>query len=365
MIRFPFLFSSYLIRQFLLSVGIVFAAMVGLIMLIDAIELLRRAVARELPIWTILQLIVLKLPMLAQKTIPFAILVGTVLTFTRLSRSQEMIIARSSGISVWQFLAPALATTFVLGLLLITIFNPIACAMLSRYEAMESQIFSGRNNVMAVSKSGLWLRQKEANGGETVIHSLRASSLEGKLSSVILFFFSPEGRFVRRVDAEHAVLEEGYWHLKDVTLTTPNENVRRLAEDTLPTTLTLNQIQESFASPESLSFWVLPGFIATLQEAGFSALRHQLYYRSLLALPFFLCSMVLVGALFSLHVPRFAKSGRLMAGSVLTGFLIYFTNDVVSAFGLSGSIPLSLAAFAPVSIITLISVGILLHVEDG
>ncbi len=361
----PYLFSRYLIRHFCLSVGIVFGAMAGLIMLIDAVELLRRAVSKDIPLYTLIELIVLKLPMISQKTIPFAVLIGTVLTFSRLSRSQELVIARSSGISVWQFLAPSLFASFILGLLIITVFNPIACAMLSRYETIEDRLFSGRSNIMTVSKSGLWLRQKEADGGETVIHSLRTSSLEGKLSGVILFFFSPEGKFVKRIDAEHALLAHNVWKLDHVTLTSQNENVERVEHYALPTTLTLSQIQESFASPETLSFWVLPNFIATLQDAGFSALRHQLYYRSLLALPFFLCTMVLVGALFSLHIPRLAKTGRLMAGSVLAGFLIYFLNDVVSAFGLSGAIPLSMAAFAPISIIILISLGFLLHLEDG
>lgn len=360
-----YIFSGYLIRHFLLSVFIVFASFAALIMLGDAVELLRRAVAKEVPLHTIIEMIFLKLPIFLQKIIPFAILIGTVLTFTRLSRSQEMVIARSSGISVWQFLAPSLVTSFLLGLFIITVFNPIACAMLSRYEKLEQKVFSGRSSVMTVSKSGLWLRQKESDGGETVIHSLRASSLEGKLSSVILFFFSSEGKFVKRVDADQALLTPNMWKLDNVTLTNPGENVQRLEHYELPTTLTLNQIQESFASPETLSFWALPSFIATLQDAGFSALRHQLYYRSLLALPFFLCAMVLVGAIFSLHIPRLAKTGRLMAGSIITGFLIYFINDIVSAFGLSGAIPLSMAAFAPISIIILISLGFLLHLEDG
>ena len=218
---------------------------------------------------------------------------------------------------------------------------------------------------MSVSKSGLWLRQKEVDGGETVIHAMHALSLEGKLSGMILFFFSPEGKFLKRVDAENGLLQEGIWKLDNVTLTSANQDVGRLEHYTLPTTLTLSQIQESFASPETLSFWALPGFIQTLQDAGFSALRHRLYYRSLLILPFFLSAMVLVGALFSLHSPRLARTSRLMGGSVITGFLIYFVNDIVSAFSLSGTIPPSLATFAPVGIITLISLGFLLHLEDG
>ena len=49
----------------------------------------------------------------------------------------------------------------------------------------------------------------------------------------------------------------------------------------LPTTLTPAQIQESFAPPDTLSFWELPGFIRAAQSAGFSAMRYELYLYTL------------------------------------------------------------------------------------
>src|SRR3546814_12939731 len=60
----------------------------------------------------------------------------------------------------------------------------------------------------------------------------------------------------------------------------------------LETSLTMEQIRESFASPETLSFWSLPRFIETLEAAGFSAVRHQLHWHTILATPLLLCSMV-------------------------------------------------------------------------
>lgn len=361
----PILFSRYLITQFFIGVGIVFGGMAGLILLIQAIETLRSSVSKDIPLWTLIQMVGLKFPMLAQQVFPFSVLVGTVLTFTRLTRSQELVIARAAGISAWQFLMPAVIASFLLGVGIITMYNPVACAMLSRYEQMESKRILGKASLLSVSSSGLWLRQKEADGGETVIHSLKASSRDGELHNVIIFFFGEKGQFIKRLDAEDAQLEEGAWKLQSVILTTPQENAQRLPSYTLPTSLTLSQIQESFASPDTLSFWELPGFIRTLKAAGFSALRHELHWQQLLATPFMLAGMVLIGALFSLHSPRFRRSGMMMGGSIFAGFLIRFATDFISAVGLSGSIPLALAAWAPVCIILLVGIAFLLHLEDG
>ncbi len=68
----------------------------------------------------------------------------------------------------------------------------------------------------------------------------------------------------------------------------------------LDTTLTPAQIQESFASPDTLSFWDLPGFIRAAQAAGFSATRYQLYLYTLYALPALFAAMVFMAASFSL-----------------------------------------------------------------
>ena len=72
----------------------------------------------------------------------------------------------------------------------------------------------------------------------------------------------------------------------------------------IDTELTLDRIQESFASPETMSFWDLPEFIETLEAAGFSARKHRLHWHSILAGPLLLCAMVLIAATFSLRLTR-------------------------------------------------------------
>ena len=41
------------------------------------------------------------------------------------------------------------------------------------------------------------------------------------------------------------------------------------------TNLTIDQIQENFSPPETISFWALPNFIKIAEEAGFASQRHK------------------------------------------------------------------------------------------
>jgi lipopolysaccharide export system permease protein len=54
-----------------------------------------------------------------------------------------------------------------------------------------------------------------------------------------------------------------------------------------------------------------------------------------------------------------------MSGGIFSGFVIYFVSDLVAALGLSGSIPVIMAAWAPVGISILLGTVLMLHLEDG
>ncbi|MGH6953834.1 MAG: LPS export ABC transporter permease LptG [Alphaproteobacteria bacterium] len=361
----PRTLSGYLARHFLVWVGGAYAAMLALVLLIEVVELLRRASAKEEATFAVvLDMALLRLPFLAQKLVPYAVLFGGMTAFWRLTRSRELVVVRAAGLSVWQFLLPALGLAFLIGVITITTFNPVAAVMQSRYEQLESKYLRGRSSLLAVSSTGVWLRQLDP-GGQSVIHSQRASLQTMEFSDVIIFLFEGRDKFIGRIDAASATLRDGFWQIKDAWFTGTDRPARFESTHALKTDLTLDKIQDAFASPQSISFWELPGFAGTLESAGFSGLRHRLYWHSLLADPIVLCAMVLFAAAFTLR-PAIERGATLMmvGGGVLTGFVLFFLSDVVFALGLSASVPVALAAWTPAVASVMVGLTLLLHLEE-
>jgi lipopolysaccharide export system permease protein len=357
--------SAYLGRQFFFGIGFVFLVMTGLVLLVDVVEHLRRAAGREAAsLGVVLTMAFLQLPGLSQKLLPFSALFGSIWTFSRLTRTNELVVARAAGVSVWQFLAPPLALAAAVGAVVVTLFSPLASAMSGRYEQLEAKYLEGRPSLLEVASTGLWLRQADPDG-QSVVHARRVSAEGLELEGVIIFLYDRDHQFVGRIDAAQASLQPGYWDLRGVLLSRPDAPARRLERHQLRTSLTLAQVQDSFASPETLSFWSLPAFIDTLEEAGFSAVRHRLHWHSLAATPVLLCAMVLLAATFSLRLTRRGQTGLLIAAGVAAGFLLYFVSDVVYAFGLAGNLPASLAAWTPTGVAALLGLALLFHLEDG
>ena len=357
--------SGYIARQFLSWFGGVFAAMLVIIFLLDYIELLRRGASKpEATLGRLLEMAALKLPHMAQEVMPFAILFGTMMAFWRLTRSNELVVARASGVSAWQFLTPAVISALLIGIAAVTIFNPIASATQTAYEALEARILRGGGDQFAVFRSGLWLREADEQGNLSVIHADRMSG-NVALENVTILFFRGADQFIGRVDAPQARLEPGYWRLSGGWRWRQSSGSTPFDDLSVPTGFTPLKIRESFASPETMSFWKLPGFIRLLEDSGFSAQRHRLYFNGLLARPFLLCAMVLIAATFSLRMQRRGGTTVMIMAGVLTGFLLYFLSDVVFAFGLSATIPVALAAWTPAGVCLLLGTSLLLHLEDG
>lgn len=361
----PITLSRYIGRQFLLWFATGLSMLLALLFLLDSVELLRRAANRpEATFDIVMTMGLLKLPEIGQEVVPFIMLFAAMYSFWRLTRTQELVVARASGISVWQFSLPMIGWAVIIGIVLVTVLNPVFAAMLTRYERLENRYLRGQTSSLDVGRSGLWLGQLTDTGAYR-IHAEAVVPGTLEMRRVMVLLSTPDMRLAARLDAASAVLVPGYWDLNEVWYNKPGEPAQFTARYQLPTDLTEQKIQESFASPDTLSFWDLPGFIKTLNRTGLSPVRHQIHWHTLLAQPVLFAAMVLLAAAFSLRQMRGRSTLALVGAGLGSALVLFIAKDVILAMGLSGAIPVVLAAWAPAGVTVMLSAAALLHTEDG
>jgi len=373
----PLTFSWYIGKHFISSIGVALGVVLSVVGMIDFVELIRRTSSKaDVGFQTVIEMAFLKIPGMAEEILPYGILIGAMMTLTKLTRSQELVIARASGISVWQFLTPLCGIAFLIGAFVLLLFNPVSSALTARYEMLEDRYIAGKTNQLTVSSSGLWLRQSNESSGITTIfdsqmreYILHASRIthqgEMMLQEVTVFAYNMENQFIGRIDAEEGYLRDGLWELKNTSLTKTGGTPKTQKEYTLATDLNLSQIQDSFADPSTLSFWQLTGFINTLENAGFSALRHKVHWHAMFASPLLLAGMVLIAAIFSLRQHRRGGVSVLIISGVAVGFIVNFLLNIFHAFGYSGGLPVMLASWTPPIMAIIAGTALLLQLEDG
>ncbi len=363
--------SLYIARQFLVAVLAMLAALAGVVSLFDFIELLRRSATKpDATFSLVVEIAALRLPYVAMQILPFAVLLGGILAFWRLTRSSELIVARASGVSAWQFLAAPVACAMLLGALATGGISPLSSVMLARAEVLDNAYLRTGGGPTALQGGQLWLRQSDREldpSGVAILHA-RGVTLKGKAlvgREVSVFRLDGADRLLSRIESTRATLSLGFWTLEDARRMTADHLPEPIGTTRLATDLTVGRVQESFASPDTLSVWILPDFIGLLERSGFSAIRHRLHFQALLALPLLAGTMALVSAGFSMRATRRGGVAQMIGSGVAAGFALFVVSKVAEEFGQSGALPAELAAWAPAGAGLMLAVALLLHLEDG
>jgi lipopolysaccharide export system permease protein len=355
-------FGRYLTQRFLRAILSVFGTFFFLIATLDFVELMRRA--GDSPTATtpsIIQLALYRAPSVAEQIFPFAVLFGGMFALLNLSRKLELVVARSVGISAWQFLQPAALVAGMVGLISIGVYNPIAAELKQRATALEVSLFAKTGQVVGRE---IWIRQRSVDG-QAIIRAAAALQDGVGLAQVAFFTFSPDGGFSERIEAKQAVLYRGYWELSEARVTSATEEPQSYSTYLVATTLEPDQVRQSFTPPDSVGFWSMPTVLDRTQKAGLDTTRYELRYEALKARPLLLIAMILVAASVSLRFFRFGGVTRLVVGGVAAGFMLYVATQLSEELGSSGIVNASVAAWLPAVVGTLLGALALLHQEDG
>ncbi|MCE3230116.1 MAG: hypothetical protein K0R52_44 [Alphaproteobacteria bacterium] len=364
-----YLFSTlnlYFCRVFLVWLGTCTVVIGTVISLFEGSELIRRSMGRaNIGLSLILEMIILKLPNHFQMLMPFIILSATMVTFYRLNHTHQIVAARSSGLSIWQLLWGLMSFILALGVMQLIILNPLSAAMSNRLENLDTLYFSNTSNRIAISETGLWFKEITPDR-QSIIHTVHVQPEMKTFTTVTFHNFLPDGRYETRIDAACAILQKGYWELRDAVIWQDKEGAFKTHPVMkVPTPLTIEKIQDSNTSPETISFWSLPKFIDILDKSGLSSVSYRLYWHGQIAKIGMMMAMILLAAAFGIRPIRQGGTVLYITLGIGSGFALYFLNDIVYALGLGGQVPILLAAWTPTLIMALLSLALLLHLEDG
>jgi lipopolysaccharide export system permease protein len=351
--------------RFLSAVMLVFAGIFVLVALLDYIELMRRA--SDIP--NVSAILVAKtsfyrVPQVTERVMPFCVLIGAMSCYLNLSRRLELVIARAAGMSAWQFISPAVLVAFLLGIIATTIYNPIAAVLEEQSKRYESELFGRNSPQLATSGGPNWVSQRTAEG-QAIINAKSSRDQGISLSGVTVFTYDSANRFKQRIEARAAMLEPGVWRLLDARIYELGALPVDQDDYRLKTSLTPEQVRESFATPETVPFWELPLYINIAEHAGLVAAGYRLQFQKLLARPFLLAAMVFLAAAVSLRFFRFGGVQKMILSGVAAGFLLYVLSKVTEDMSKAGLMHPVASAWLPVLVGGLTGFVALLYQEDG
>ena len=366
--------NKYLATRVIRSVLVSFFVIASVIMLVDFVEASRNFGSdTDSSMLSILYITLLNAPMLVEQTIPFVVLFGVMGALFALNKRSELIVLRASGLSAWSFLKPVMLVTALLGILWAIAFNPLAIMAQDKYKNVI-QAFSSDTNFAKIGQKPIWLREGN-DDGYVVFHALSTNISKHTLYDVTVYTFdyatennSPNKRavFSTRYDAKQAILSKnGYWDLLTVTENEDGKAPQDFNTISRNTSITWDTLQERSQARNKPPFWRITGEIEKANQAGFDATPLVMQLHKLLALPLTLISMAVIAAGASLNMSREGGTLRLLIAGGALGFGVYFIDNLVNAFGKTGTLPPAVAAWTVPFLVLSCGLAFLSWIEDG
>tara|TARA_R110002096_G_scaffold76043_5_gene179678 strand:+ start:393 stop:1493 length:1101 start_codon:yes stop_codon:yes gene_type:complete len=359
--------SRYIALETLIGLLGAITVIGAVILLVDFVEQSRAIGTRvEVSALDLLYLTFLKAPLLLEETLPFVFLFGVLATLFRLNRRSELIVMRASGYSAWRILSAPIFIAFLAGVLGATLLNPIGAAMNAEFEQRQDDLTRIRTDVE--TNDPVWLRETSSEGF-TVISAQMLDENARRIHAPRFYFYTENETggpvFDRRIDAAHADLNAGFWVLEGAVERTPGQETIDLGSISIPTYIDRQALFERSRSPRGVAFWDLPGLIRSARAAGLDANRYELRLHSLLALPLTLIAATLIAAAATLRLYRLGGGGAFALAGGISGFVVYFFQEVLRSFGAAGTLPPITAAWAAPAITALVAAIYIASTEDG
>ncbi len=234
--------SLYISRQFTYAVMAMLAALSGLVALFDFIELLRRSATKpDATFGLVTEIAALRLPYIAMQILPFAVLLGGILAFWRLTRSSELVVARAAGVSAWQFLAGPVLCALLFGGFATAAVSPLSSVLFRQAEVLDANYLRTGGGPLALTGGQLWMRQSDREldpQGVAIIHALSVHLLGKTLAATEVSVFRLDGndRLLSRIEAKRGILAGHSWTFEEARTIRPDQLPEPARTVTLPPT---------------------------------------------------------------------------------------------------------------------------------
>lgn len=356
---------QYLIKEFSLSLTIFFFIFVSLIILstyVEEIIFFREKVTSGNFFLKTFILSLIKTPTLIINISPFIFLFSGIFFFVKLLRSNEITPLSLSGFSKNFITIIPACFSFFCGLIIILILTPVSSELSKYYETVK-QKYTNNDNLIIMSNTGLWLKEKNNNKIFIIRSDKISNQIFNELSNVTIYEFDDNYNFKMRIDSKKVKITEKKWTIfNSREITQKGKSINSIKN--FNTSIELNSLKNFFSNANTFSIWNIQDELGKIRERGYYGQDIIITLNKYLSLPFLLFSMIILATFFTIKIGYQFNNFIYAFFGILSGIVVYFLSDLSIAIGKSGKIPLILSVWVPVIIILLLSIYNLINQEN-
>lgn len=350
--------KRYLAQEILSSTLLVSAALLAMFSFFDLIQEIDNIGRGTYNLGTVLLFVLLSAPGHVYEVAPVAILLGALYALARLAHNSELVVMRTSGLSLTNIAAALLRIglvfaifTFIIG----EIITPV-----SERAAQRLRLQATDEVVAQEFRSGLWI--KDGSSFVNIEEVLPDTSL----LHIHIYEFSPDFKLRLVNNAESGFYENNRWNLRDVTQTEFTDQkieTSHFKEAHWQSVIQPELLNVLLVVPEKMAAWNLYYYIKHLRENNQKTTRQQIALWSKIVYPVACLVMIILAMPFGFLQQRSGGVSAKIFMGIMIGIGYQIINRLFVHLGLLNDWPPIISAMVPTLLFLAGGVGMLAWME--
>jgi lipopolysaccharide export system permease protein len=377
---------KYLTGEIFKCLFFVLAVVISIYLSVDFFEKIDNFMEAGLPFSKIFIFLIFKIPFIIAQIIPVCILLSVIIVFGLMTKNNELIALKSSGITVYYLLKPVLIIGLLLSLLLFFISEAVVPLTMGRANEIWLKEVKKESAVISKEKN-IWIK-----GNRLITHITYYNPVEKAIFGISINAFDENFKLVRRIDAKKGLFKNGKWFLYEVieqNFIIDNQVLLHMEKewslyevieqnfnkencqpriklykeklekiDFLP-----DDLQRIIKKSEEMNFNELFNYIRKVEAEGYEATIYRVDFYAKIAFPFVCLIMCIIGA--GIAFKRKVKEGLPVnvAYGIGIAFLYWILHSLCVSLGYGEMLPPLVAAWSANLIFSCFGIVVLLNAD--
>jgi len=344
-------YTQFLVRNYLTSLLNVFFVFFSLIFVLNLLTELDFFKKSEVSTLFPLYLSLINTPMFVFEMFPFIFLISTQFFFNNLFNNDEMNIFKYSGLKNSKIFSILTLTTFLAGILIISIFYNLSSNLKNLYLGLKSNYTEDNKYLAVITNNGLWI--KDIFDEKTIM--INAGQInQNELLDAYISEFDKNYEIIRNIKSEKIDITYKEWIIKNPEIYIQN-NKETSNELKYKTNFNYEIIQNLFSNMSSLSFIELIEMRKNYKSLNYSLTEIDLQLLKLVSFPLYFCLMFIFSGIIMMNTKSFKNTYLKITIGLFLSVVIYYINNFFFIMGASEKVNVLSSIFIPLIFFAIIN----------
>tara|TARA_X000000368_G_scaffold158914_1_gene125207 strand:- start:608 stop:1681 length:1074 start_codon:yes stop_codon:yes gene_type:complete len=353
-------YIKFIVTSFLKSFLNIFLIILSLVFILNILKEIEFFSNQDVNALYPIYLSLMSTPSIIFEMFPFIFLISTQFFFIKLFNNNEITIFKYSGLKNLKIIYILSVLSFVIGFVIITLFYNLSSNLQRYYLEIKNQYSKDKSYLAVINKNGLWIKDI-INNEINIINSSKINN--NYLAETFISVFDKNYTLLKNIKSNKVNIKDNKWLIHNASIF-ENGSSKKVKILEFETNFNQKRIESLFSNLSSLSILKLIDLRNNYKLLNYSLIDVDMQINKIFTYPLYLMLMTILSSIIMFNSKSFKRNTFKIVIGLFFSVIIYYISNFFNVMGTTEKIPLHIAIWSPLAILTLMNFSMLIKINE-